>query len=264
VEEPTASAALVTAAAGMGKTRLRTDLLRELKRRGEPLTVLEGYGDSLSAGSPFGMIAPAVRRWAGARDGEAPAAGRSALRDRLARRLSGDDLERIWLFLSELVGAPVDEADASDALRAARQDPMLLGEAMRRAFTDWIAAECREKPMLLLLEDLHWGDLPSVRFVDAALARAAELPFMVLALARPEVHERFPGLWSERAVQEVRLSALSKKASAQLVRQVLGDAVDDALVDELTARAAGNAFYLEELIRASAEGARGALPETVL
>src|SRR5690606_25484029 len=73
VEEPTASAALVTAAAGMGKTRLRTDLLRELKRRGEPLTVLEGYGDSLSAGSPFGMIAPAVRRWAGARDGEAPA-----------------------------------------------------------------------------------------------------------------------------------------------------------------------------------------------
>lgn len=264
VEEPTASVALVTATAGMGKTRLRSDLLRALKRRGEPLTVLEGHGDSLSAGSPFGMIAPAIRRWAGARDGEAPAAVRSALRDRLARRMHGEELERVWLFLAELIGAPTEDADASDALRAARQDPMLLGEGMRRAFTDWIAAESRERPMLLLLEDLHWGDLPSVRFIDAALARAAELPFMVLALARPEVHERFPGLWSERAAQEIRLSALSKKASAQLVRQVLGDAVDEALVEDLTARAAGNAFYLEELIRASAEGSRGALPETVL
>jgi tetratricopeptide (TPR) repeat protein len=264
VEEPGATAVLVTAAAGMGKTRLRSDLVRALKRRGESATILEGQGDSLSAGSPFGMIAPAIRRWTGVRDGDAPAIVSSALRDRLARRMQGEELERVWLFLAELIGAPVDDGDASEALRAARQDPMLLGEAMRRAFTDWIAAECRERPMLWVLEDLHWGDLPSVRFIDAALARAAELPFMVLALARPEVHDRFPGLWEQRALQEVRLAALSKKASTQLIRQVLGEALDEALADELSARAAGNAFYLEELIRASAEGARGALPDTVL
>lgn len=264
VEEPTASVALVTAGAGMGKTRLRSDLLRALRRRGEAWTVLEGQGDALSAGSPFGMIAPAIRRWAGTRDGDPPAVVRAALRERLARRLDGEELERVWLFLAELIGAPCDDADASDALRAARQDPMLLGEAMRRAFADWIEAECQERPLLLLLEDLHWGDLPSVRFIDAALARAAELPFMVLALARPEVRDRFPDLWEHRAVQEIRLSALSRKASAQLVRQVLGDDVDEELVEDLATRAAGNAFYLEELIRAAAEGSRSALPDSVL
>jgi tetratricopeptide (TPR) repeat protein len=263
VEEPTASVALVTAPAGMGKTRLRYELLRALRRRGESMTVLEGQGDSLSAGSPFGMIAPAVRRWAGAGDGEAPEATRQKLRDRLAKTLDGEELERVWVFLSELIGAPCDD-DASEALRAARQDPMLLGEAMRRAFTDWLGAECRRRPVLLLLEDLHWGDLPSVRFVDAALSRAQEQPLMVLALARPEVRERFPDLWERRTLQEVRLGALSKKASAQLVRQVLGDDADEALVAELAERAGGNAFYLEELIRAAAEGGGHSLPDTVI
>ncbi len=261
-EEQTASVAVVTAPAGTGKTRLRSDLLRELRRRGEALTVIEGQGDSLSAGSPFVMIAPALRRWADVRDGEAPERAREQLRARLAAAIEERELDRVWVFLSELIGAPHPD-DASEELRAARQDPMLLGDSMRRAFADWIAALCRRHPVLLVLEDLHWGDLPSVRFVDAALARAEELPLMVLALARPEVHARFPELFGAHGPQELKLGALSKRASAQLVRQVLGDGADDALVAAIAERAGGNAFYLEELIRAAAEGS-GELPDSVI
>ena len=82
--------------------------------------------------------------------------------------MDDDDVERLWLFFCELLGAPVMHSD-DPALRAARGDPMLLGEATRRAFADWIAAEADAQPVLLVLEDLHWGDLPSVRFVEAAL-----------------------------------------------------------------------------------------------
>ena len=51
----------------------------------------------------------------------------------------------------------------------------------------------------------------------------------VLALARPEVKELFPGLWSRR-LQEVQLHGLSRKAGARLVREVLGPQVPEAVV----------------------------------
>ncbi len=49
---------------------------------------------------------------------------------------------------------------------------------------------------------------------------------MVLALARPEVHELFPRLWAERSLQEIRLGELVRRASERLVREVLGDELD--------------------------------------
>ena len=47
---------------------------------------------------------------------------------------------------------------------------------------------------------------------------------MVLASARPEVHELFPDAWNQRGVVELRLSELTPKAGEKLVREVLGDA----------------------------------------
>src|SRR6185436_5792858 len=107
--------------------------------------------------------------------------------------------------------------------------------------------------VLVVLEDLHWSDRTTVALIDSALRRLRDRPWMVLALARPEVHTIFPRLWEDRGLSEIRLKELTRKASARLVRQVLGDEVDDAMVGRLITQADGNAFYLEELIRAAAE-----------
>lgn len=85
---------------------------------------------------------------------------------------------------------------------------------------------------------------------------------MVLGLARPEVHEVFPKLWSG-ALHEVPLGGLGKRAAEQLVRAVLSEP-DAATMARVVDRADGNAFYLEELIRAVAEGRGDSLPETVV
>ncbi|HEX8114263.1 MAG TPA: hypothetical protein VF516_41320, partial [Kofleriaceae bacterium] len=172
-------------------------------------------------------------------------------------------------FLGELVGAPVSDEDgagaATAALRAARLDAQLMSEQMRRAWLDFLHAETAAHPVLLVLDDLHWGDFGTVRFIDAALRDRGKQPWMVLALARPEVFEVFPRLWTERqTIQELRLKELGRKAGERLVRQVLGDDVGSDTVERLVKRADGNAFYLEELIRAVAEGKDAALPETVL
>src|SRR5262249_49169065 len=86
--------------------------------------------------------------------------------------------------------------------------------------------------------------------------------FFVLALARPEARGLFPLFWQSKNLEEIRLGALSHKASATLVRQVLPSA-DDATVERVVATSAGNALYLEELVRAAAEG-RSESPDTVV
>jgi tetratricopeptide (TPR) repeat protein len=101
-----------------------------------------------------------------------------------------------------------------------------------------------------------------VSAIDAALRVSAERPLTVIGFARPEVSDTFPSLWSERSVQPIPLSPLSKRAAERLVRDVLRYAAPP-LVDKLVERAAGNAFYLEELIRTVSEG-REDLPATVV
>jgi tetratricopeptide (TPR) repeat protein len=266
VEEPGARAVLVTAPAGVGKSRLRHELLRRLRAGDFSSTeIMMGRGDPISAGAPFVLLGEALRRAAGLFDGEPLAVRQRKLRGRVARHLPESEVRRVTQVLGELVGTPFDD-EGSVQLRAARADAQLLGDQMRAAFTDWLAAECDAGPVVFVLEDLHWGDQPTVAFLDHALRTLADRPLFVLALARPEVHELFPRLWAERDLAEIRLGELGRRAAEKLARQVLGDLVDGEVIARIVERAAGNAFYLEELIRAAAEGrgADGALPETVL
>ncbi|MCL2725331.1 MAG: protein kinase [Polyangiaceae bacterium] len=251
VADDVARVVLVTAPAGVGKSRLRCEFLRALRHRGDPHEEWTSRGDPMRAGSPFGMLGQILRAAAGTQDGEAARVQAEKVRARVSRHVAPAESERVTRFLCELLGLSRPEDDDVQ-LRAARHDSILMGDQMRRAFEDWLLAECTEHPVLLVLEDLHWGDLPSVKFIDAALRALSNKPIMVLALARPEVFDLFPDLFKERGVQGLVLKELSKKASEKLVRQVLGETAHDDVVSQVVRAAGGNAFYLEELIRSVA------------
>jgi len=263
LEESVSRAVVVTAPAGAGKSRLSYEFVRKVSERDNAPEVWVGRGDPLSAGSPFALVARALRQSTGMVEGEPLEARRRRLRTRVARHVPEGARQRVSEFLGELVGVPFPDDD-SVQLRAARQDAMLMGDQIRRAWEDFLAAECEAHPVLLVLEDLHWGDLPSVKLVDAALRHLKELPFMVLTLARPEVQELFPRLWADRAAVEIGLGELSRRSSEKLIRHVLGDDVSQEKLRDIVQRAAGNAFYLEEILRAIVEGRGDGLPETVL
>jgi serine/threonine protein kinase/tetratricopeptide (TPR) repeat protein len=263
IAETMASAVLVTGAAGVGKSRLRQEFLEWVQRRPQRAEVLFGLGDSLGAGSPFGMLGRAIRRMAGIQDAEPPEEKRRKLSLRVARHIDRDSLSRVAAFIGEITGIAFPD-EQNEALRAARQNPQLMGDGMRRAWEDWLAAECAAGPVLIVLEDLHWGDLGTVSFIDAALRNFREQPLMVLALARPDVVDRFPNLWQERELQTMRLAPLPKRAAEKLVREALGHDAGEAIIHQIIERADGNAFYLEELIRAAADGRCESLPDSVI
>jgi tetratricopeptide (TPR) repeat protein len=166
-------------------------------------------------------------------------------------------------LLGELVGARFPDDD-SPRLRAARQDPQVMAEQMRSAYVELLRATSRARPLLIVIEDLHWGDAPSVKILEEALLSLEALPFAVMAFARPDVQDVFPKLWSERNLHQLRLNSLSRRAAELLVTSALPWGADRAKVELIVERAGGNAFYLEELIRAVAEGGVESLPETVL
>jgi eukaryotic-like serine/threonine-protein kinase len=259
VADDVARVVLVTAPAGVGKSRLRYELLRMLHHRGDTHEVWTTRGDPMRAGSPFGLLAQIIRAAAAAQDGEPPRVQREKIRARVARQVPQRDQLRVTQFLAEILGVSMPEEDDVQ-LRAARHDPILMGDQMRRAFEDWLLAECTAQPVVLVLEDLHWGDLPSVKFIDSALRAVHDRPLMVLALARPEVKDLFPDIFAERGVQELRLKELSKKASEKLVRQVLGENTAGDTVAQIVSTAGGNAFYLEELIRSVSASWAGVPP----
>src|SRR5262249_45798511 len=157
-----ARAMLVTAAAGGGKSRVRHELVDRLQARGEPFSYLLGRGDSVHAGAPWALLGPALRAAAGLLGGEPPEIQRKRLLAHAHRHPPATNVRRVAAFLGEITGIHFPDDDLPP-LRAARQDPRLMADQTLAAWLDYIEAECAARPVLLVFEDLHWGDVPSVQ-----------------------------------------------------------------------------------------------------
>jgi predicted ATPase len=130
------------------------------------------------------------------------------------------------------------------------------------AWIEWLRGRCAEGPVMLVLEDLQWADMACTQLVDTALRVLKDQPLFVVGLGRPEVDEQFPGLWTERSVERLRLPALGRKAGQILIRHFAPDAKVESEVFVLD-RWEGNPFILEELLTAVL-ASRHLVPETVL
>ena len=259
VDDETSGAVIVTAPAGAGKTRLAHEFLQRLRARPE-VQVWIGRGDAMTEGASFVLCAQMVRAQAGVQAGEALESRRDKLRARVERHLQGAVAARVTDFLGEMIGTEFPE---NALLRNARRDAMTMGDQIRRAWVDFVEAESSAGPLLLVLDDLHWADVGTVECVSIALGVCREKPLLALAMARQEVEEKFPKLWASRNPTAVRLGGLPRKQVERLVREVLGEDTDAATVARIVEHAEGNAFSLEELVRAAAEG-ETRVPETVL
>jgi predicted ATPase len=260
--ERIARAVIVIADAGVGKSRLRREWLHRLRERGDDVTLWIARADPLDSRAPHGLLAQALKRALAIAD-DAPAAAKQArLREHLAGILDAKALERVFPFACEIIGAPLDAPPASP-LEAARGDRALMAEHIRTAFEEWIIAECK-RPLLIVLDDAHWSDAATLRLLDAALKAAADHPLLVAVFARPPLRAAHPTLFADRRVQELRLEELSKRSSERLARSILGAKVPQETIDRVVALSNGNAFFLEELVRAVADGKDAQLPDSVL
>lgn len=263
VNESVASAVLVTAPAGYGKSRLCFEFLRLLTELGTKVGIWRGRGNLMSAGAPLAILSSAIRSTSLISGAEPIEERRRKIQARVTQHTPAEDATRFTEFLGELAGTPFPD-DSSPALRAARNEPQLMAEQMRRVWEDFLSAECASESIVLVLEDLQWGDLPSIKFVDGALRRLRNRPLFVLATARPTITDTFPRLWADRGVTELRLGPLTPRACERIVRAVCGDELKADEIADLVARAEGNPFFVEEFIRARMSGDHECIPDTLV
>lgn len=261
LEDDIARVVLITAAPGVGKSRLGHEFLERVRGRGVA-RVLVARADPLSAGSSYGLMRRLIRSAMGLRAGDPAALQQARVRAHLEALVQGDARPQLEEFLCELLDVPLTRG-GSALLRGARADPEVMREQNRRALAAWFDAESARRPLVLLLEDLHWGDLPSVTYLGELLHRFEGRPILLLALARPEVRSTFPALWSGLSVHELQLNSLTRRAAERLVNATLSARASPEVATRIVELAEGNAFYLEELIRRAAEGGID-FPETVV
>jgi tetratricopeptide (TPR) repeat protein len=266
-EQGVARAVVVTGEAGLGKSRLLYEMLAAMSPASsgattmlheQPALVLRAKADASNAGSPFAALGAAVRRAMGIGDDEPPADKWNKLAARVGSVIA-DGETHVAEFVAEVAGLRLP--DPGEQVAAARRDPRLMGDRIRRSWQAWMRGEAARGPVLLVLEDFQWGDLPTVKLVEDMLHDLAEESIFVLALARPEIDTVFPSLWS-RVVVRLPLVGLAKKAATTFVRTMLEGAPQET-IERIVALASGNALHLEELVRSASEGKADA-PESLL
>ncbi len=244
----------VTGEAGIGKTRLVTELRREFEgspSEGGRSLWLEGRCSSYSRTVPYGPFRELIREWLGLSADQPELRMRISLR-RAVEALLGDRAVDVYPALGVVLGLPVD-AQAAPSLEA------LSPEALRRRVFQSVeglfAALSHAGPLVVSLDDFHWADATSIELTGELLALPDRIPvLLVLAQRGDPGHES----WTlrERAFREVphrtrelRLEPLLEEADEELLSALVLDAVPTEMRTRLLAAAGGNPFFLEELIR---------------
>jgi tetratricopeptide (TPR) repeat protein len=137
-------------------------------------------------------------------------------------------------------------------------DASRVGDAARFAALHglyWLVANLADDgPMALLVDDAHWADAASLRFVDYLARRVSGLPVALVVAARSGepagVEERLLGLDSSVGATVLHPPPLSGQAVARRVRERLGSEPDEAFARACFDATGGNPLFLEELLRA--------------
>ena len=146
----------------------------------------------------------------------------------------------------------VDNQGASDTIRALLGEvdtpttPTQIAWAVRKLFE----AVAETRPLVVLLEDVHWGEPPLHDLLEHITRLARTAPILLLGLARPEVFEVWPAL-SQGALETttVVLEPLSTGDTEELVARLAGATeLEPGLSAKITAASAGNPLFVEEML----------------
>ncbi len=239
---------------GIGKSRLVSELFREVDAQSELIRWRQGrcipYGESIT----FWALGEIVKAEAGILESDAPGQAEAKLRARVAQ-LVPEEAEARWVEteLRALVGLAEgrQQAGAESA-----------GAAWRR-FLDALA---EAGPTVLVFEDLHWADDGLLDFLDDLVDWLRTTPLLVVATARPELLERRPSWGGGKAnATTISLRPLDDDETTSLLGALLGSPVQAAEERQaLLERAGGNPLFAEQYVRMLGErGTTGEVPESV-
>ncbi len=204
VEERICHLFTVLGAAGVGKSRLVDEFIGSL---GEQAQVASGRCLAYGHGLTYWPVIEAIRDGIGIAEDEVPDVAVARLREVLANEPEADRV-------ASIIGALLGIAESPPA-------PDEMFWAIRKTFE----ALARQRPLILVLDDIHWGEPTFLDLVEHIADWTRDAPILLIAMARPELLEKRP-TWSggKRWVTTMQLEPLSEVESEELVASLLGRA----------------------------------------
>ncbi len=223
---------------GIGKTRLAQEVVQLARGRG----MLVAVGVSLSYGGdiPYLPWGGPLRLLLGISAREPEVQLRQLKRGMAAAGLTS------W----EPLVAEVLDLEAEETELTASLDARLRQQRLFDLVLELIEHHARRRPLLLMLEDLHWADPASLELLDYVVRNIASCPVLLLLLHRPREH--LDGRWhSFGHVSEILLEELPEEDTCRLVTGLLGQGeAPEQLLRLVLHKAQGNPFFAEEMVRA--------------
>ncbi|MBZ4418667.1 protein kinase [Myxococcus sp. RHSTA-1-4] len=227
---------LLRGEAGIGKSRL----LQELHDRApaEPTFGARCQCGGEHMGTAHAPLIDWLRRFLELSDEDTP----SAWERTLAARLQALGLEEQLAPLSAFLSLPLPEGTPFARLTPERQRALSLD-----ALVLLLRRLASRRPVVFLMEDLHWADPSTLEFLGVLLGHVRDSRLCVLLTARPEFR---PGWEGRPGFHALELGPLSVEESAALVGEVARErSLPAEVVERLTARADGIPLFLEEVTR---------------
>jgi len=219
---------------------------------------IEGRCLSYATRVAYQMWVDMVRALVEASANAPPVEVRDALR-RAVRALCPDRFDDVYPLLAWLMALPLDYA-AQARLRGI--DPEGLRVLAFRAIEMLLEGAASRVPLVVALEDLHWADTTSLTLLEHLLPLTERTPLLCICVMRPETEHR---CWHIRELADrdyrhrhthLHLLPLTGTQSAALISHLL--TVEDLPAElraRVLARAEGNPFFLEEILRALIDNA---------
>ena len=234
----------ILGAPGVGKSRLVQEFVGEiasyaLVARGRCLP----YGEGIT----YWPVLEAVRDATGLDDAEPTELSRR----KLAALLEGDEHAELALErLSAVIGFTDEPVAVDEALWAVRA----FFEALSRRYT-----------VVLVFDDIHWGEPTFLDLVDHLSDSVRGVPLLLVCMARPELLDVRPG-WAGGKLNAttILLEPLSRDESVELVDNLAGsDTLDEVAKRKIVEGAEGNPFFVEEMLALLREDGGDGVPEDV-
>jgi class 3 adenylate cyclase/tetratricopeptide (TPR) repeat protein len=239
VGETTVQLVLVTGEPGVGKSRIVREFFSFVDAQGELVAWRQGHCLPYGEGITFWALRELIRAETGILESDQP--GQAA--HKLAHAIEAvveNPSEQEWFRgrLAPLVGL------SGDATVADRTE----------AFTAWrrfLEAVAARRPLVIVIEDLHWADQALLEFLQHLLDRSTAVPLLVVCTARPEFSERALAGGGDRWNRTtIHLLPLSDDETGDLIAALLPPgALPSEVWTQLLERAAGNPLYAQEYVR---------------